>query len=524
MASLVALERLLAPAAAYLLWVEQGLRAMSMAGLLAMLLAARRVAERTYAVRAEGELYRQVTEAVLGAPVLKPTLVKDQETRLTLFNSLNRIARVLSETLPHLAADLIASFVLLAIIVARERAGVMAVSVAAVLCAGAVLYISRGAVARAHERSWATWDDMANDVEDACEGRLELVASGRARDFLARFDAKAREWAREALHAARLSSALGRLPVVVLAAAVGSAVILGARISGASWSTALLPAIVLATFAPAFLGVARCLQELGDVRPRVEMVEAVVRRRNEEVPDRAKPVLPPTRIEWKDVRYAYGPGAPDVLRSVSFVWRRHQVVMLAGANGSGKSTCLRLVLGLTRPSAGEILIDGRASHEFDLTAWRRGISFLPQRSYLPERASVRQALQLFDRGLSDQQMLHALTRVEVIDRLARSHPGSLDVRIGELSAGERQRVALARVLCRDAPVILLDEPDANLDADGIRLVARIVRELAHERMLLVVAHTKELLATSDRILTLRSGVLVSDVEREDQPSLTDRPA
>ena len=80
--------------------------------------------------------------------------------------------------------------------------------------------------------------------------------------------------------------------------------------------------------------------------------------------------------------------------------------------------------------------------------------------------------------------------------------------LGTLSAGEKQRVAIARVLLRRTPLLLLDEPDANLDAEGIALVAQIIRDEARSRMVLVVAHSPALLATVDRVLHFRDGRLV----------------
>ena len=79
--------------------------------------------------------------------------------------------------------------------------------------------------------------------------------------------------------------------------------------------------------------------------------------------------------------------------------------------------------------------------------------------------------------------------------------------------GERQRIALARALCRAAPIVLLDEPDANLDHDGTLLVANLVKDLARERMVIVAAHTPALLAVADRVITLVDGRVDSNVEQ-----------
>jgi ABC-type transport system involved in cytochrome bd biosynthesis fused ATPase/permease subunit len=90
-------------------------------------------------------------------------------------------------------------------------------------------------------------------------------------------------------------------------------------------------------------------------------------------------------------------------------------------------------------------------------------------------------------------MTRALTRTRLLDALAGRGSSALDVRVGELSAGQRQRLALARVLLQDAHIVLLDEPDANLDRDGIAMVRALLEELVAEgRMVAVAAHTREL--------------------------------
>ncbi len=102
-----------------------------------------------------------------------------------------------------------------------------------------------------------------------------------------------------------------------------------------------------------------------------------------------------------------------------------------------------------------------------------------------------------------------LGRLALWPVLLRRNPAApLEVTLGTLSAGEKQRVAIARVLLRRTPLLLLDEPDANLDAEGIALVAQIIRDEARSRMVLVVAHSPALLATVDRVLHFRDGRLV----------------
>lgn len=111
-------------------------------------------------------------------------------------------------------------------------------------------------------------------------------------------------------------------------------------------------------------------------------------------------------------------------------------------------------------------------------------------------------MRLLARDAGDEALRAALERIDVWRTLGGRGESPLDVRVGTLSAGQRQRVAVARVLAMDAPLVIVDEPDANLDADGIRLVAAILRDLAATRMVAVIAHTDQLIALGDTLVRL----------------------
>jgi ABC-type transport system involved in cytochrome bd biosynthesis fused ATPase/permease subunit len=150
--------------------------------------------------------------------------------------------------------------------------------------------------------------------------------------------------------------------------------------------------------------------------------------------------------------------------------------------------------------------------DVDPDAWRAGVAFLPQRPYFPPRADVRAAVLWPAGDADDARVAAALDRVGLMPALRRDREDGADplaVKVDALSVGQRQRVALARILCRDAALFLLDEPDANLDRDGIALVAGLVRDLAARGMVAVAAHTPELLETAGQIVALEGGALVT---------------
>lgn len=199
-----------------------------------------------------------------------------------------------------------------------------------------------------------------------------------------------------------------------------------------------------------------------------------------------------------------------MLSNVTLEAESGRVLALAGANGSGKTTLLRAALGLIVPRAGKLLADGVDLRDFDRSAWRKRIGYLPQRPHLAQRWTISLAMSFTTPDLDEPSMEKALRRVGVWDRI-----GSLSTKVGTLSAGERQRVALARVLARDVQIFFLDEPDANLDVAGISMVGEIVRELAQRGALVVfAAHTPELLQAADVLLTVNEG-RISVASRQD---------
>jgi ATP-binding cassette subfamily C protein CydD/ATP-binding cassette subfamily C protein CydCD len=205
----------------------------------------------------------------------------------------------------------------------------------------------------------------------------------------------------------------------------------------------------------------------------------------------------------RDVVFAYDPGSPPTLRDLSVEWPAGGALLIGGPNGAGKSTLLRVLLGLRPPQQGSIAVGGVDLATIDLPHFRRGIAYLPQRPYLgAAEATVRSALRGLDDGIADSAMTAALERVGLTPAARSGDP--LDAPIGELSAGQRQRLALARVLLQNASIYLLDEPDANLDRAGIVLVGEIVRELVGRgRMVAIAAHTDELASLPGTRVTFR---------------------
>ena len=184
------------------------------------------------------------------------------------------------------------------------------------------------------------------------------------------------------------------------------------------------------------------------------------------------------------------------------------VTVLTGPNGSGKSTALEVMLGLTPPTSGRALIGGVDAAELDPRSWWREVAWLPQRPVMVP-GTVRANLELFGQ-LPD---IETACRATGFDEVLATLPDGLDTVIGRdgtgLSLGQRQRLALARVLGSPKPVLLLDEPTAHLDvALESRVLRTIVERARAGAAVVVVGHRQSVVAIGDRVIRLGGELLV----------------
>ncbi|MEU1789826.1 thiol reductant ABC exporter subunit CydD [Streptomyces sparsogenes] len=207
-------------------------------------------------------------------------------------------------------------------------------------------------------------------------------------------------------------------------------------------------------------------------------------------------------VEGLEVRHP-GRGEPS-LAATSFEILPGETVALVGPSGAGKTTLLNALLGFAEPAAGRVLVAGRDLASLDPESWRRQIAWVPQRPYL-FAGTIADNVRLA-RPDADHQAVRTALRDAGALGFVDALPHGADTRLGEmgagLSAGQRQRIALARAFLADRPVLLLDEPTAGLDGETEAAVVEAVRRLAEGRTVLLVVHRPALLAVADRVVRL----------------------
>jgi ATP-binding cassette subfamily C protein CydD len=225
----------------------------------------------------------------------------------------------------------------------------------------------------------------------------------------------------------------------------------------------------------------------------------------------AKPDLKqPFRLTIENVSFAYPDSTRDSLSSIQISLESGKGYTLVGHSGAGKSTLLKLVMRFIEPSAGVIRLNGVDICIFHLTDWRSQISWVSQKPRL-FNTSILENIRLDDPTVSEAAVWQALEQAQLADFVMRL-PQKLGSPLGEwgarLSGGQAQRVALARAFLKDAPLLLMDEPNVHLDPDLEAMLAVSMEALMKQRTVVTIAHRFSTLLQASQIIVLEHGKIV----------------
>ena len=253
-----------------------------------------------------------------------------------------------------------------------------------------------------------------------------------------------------------------------------------------------------------------------DVVVAISRVLEMLRQTTEQGVSSGRGIPPKTAavLAFDHVTFGYDPRTP-VLTGVNLEARVGQITAIAGPSGSGKSTIISLIVRFFDPTAGNVRLDAEPIRDFDLPAWRGMLSVALQENPL-FTATLRHNVAYGRPNASTAEVAEAIHRAGLGD-FVRSLPVGLDTMLGEkgakLSAGQAQRLGLARAILRDAPILLLDEPTSALDVATEEIVMRGLRDWVNEapkrRMAIIATHRRTTASRADRIFRLAAGRLVA---------------
>jgi len=333
---------------------------------------------------------------------------------------------------------------------------------------------------------------------------LEDAVRARFQSHVADVERESNKMARVSQRVHPFTEGLGGFAAMLIMVYAGYSTIYGGATPGQFVS--FMSALLLA-YEPA-KRLTRLNLDLNATLVGVRVLFEIIDRPLTEPQDDTRPTLTlsTARVEFNHVSFAYREGEP-VLRDISFIAEPGQVTALVGPSGGGKSTILNLIIRFYQAQGGTITIDDQDIATVSRRSLRQQIALVGQDTFL-FRASVRDNIAFGKPGASEAEIIAAAKAAHAHDFIM-SFPNGYDTEVGEqglkLSGGERQRVAIARALIKNAPIILLDEATAALDAQSERYVQEAIAELCRGRTTLAIAHRLSTIMHADRILVIDGG-------------------
>ena len=463
------------------------------------------VAHRS-AARLKSELRMAVLRQAVRIAPRRPGGHRPADLALLLARGVDGLDAYLARYLPGLVLAVVAPLLVVGVVATDDRvaAGILAGTVLLVPLFMALIGMATREVTH---RRLAVLQRLGNHFLDAVAGLPTLRVFGRTSAHAATLRTMADGYRRETMRVLRVAflsslvlELVASLAVALVAVAVGLRLVAGDMdLTTGLFVLILAPEVYLpmrrlgADFHASADGLAAAEQLLA------VLDEPAAARGDRPAPEAARAVL-----QLEDVRAQLAPEERPVLEGFDLLVRPGEVVGLVGPSGCGKTTVLNLLLGLVEPVHGRVSVDGVDLSAIDPISWHDQLSWVPQRPHLPP-GSVREILGCGRDALGDDELYGALRLVamhEVVGRL----PGGLDAVLSRhgpvLSAGERQRLAVARALVRTKPLVLLDEPTAGLDAETEAVVVSALAGHLAGHTVVLATHRPRLLDLADRTVRL----------------------
>ncbi len=221
-------------------------------------------------------------------------------------------------------------------------------------------------------------------------------------------------------------------------------------------------------------------------------------------------------IDISNVSFSYGGEQGDVLKNISLRASYGEVIGLVGASGSAKSTIIKLISRQLQPSSGKITLNGVDIQDYSEEGYTDLISVASQQPFVFS-CSIRENLNMVKKDATEAEMKRALEKAQILG-VVESLKNGLDTRLSEvteLSGGEVQRLALARLFLKNTPIIILDEATSAIDNRSQAEITKIIMEEAKNHIFIIIAHRIEAVRDADRILFVKEGTIADEGKHQD---------
>jgi ABC-type multidrug transport system fused ATPase/permease subunit len=353
---------------------------------------------------------------------------------------------------------------------------------------------------------------IASVIQEAVIGIRAVKIFGREEDELERFRIESQESLRASVDSSLIEAKFSILLGVVGGVGTAFVLYLGAlQVLSGALSVGELTVFVayLGLFLSPLWALSRQANQIGQ---SLVSGERIIELLNAEPSVKESPDARPVpafdgRVTFEDVHFAYRPEAGEVLEGMDFEVEAGRRVALVGLSGAGKTTVTNLIARLYDPQRGRVLIDGEDIRYFTLKSLRDSITFVPQEPIL-FRATVAENI-AYGRSGATREEIECSAELAGADEFIRELPEGYDTLLSErgesLSGGQRQRISIARAMLRESPILILDEPQAGLDAEAASAVEDSWRALTEGRTTFVIAHELRLVRSVDQIFVIEDG-------------------
>jgi subfamily B ATP-binding cassette protein MsbA len=378
-----------------------------------------------------------------------------------------------------------------------------------------LLFVSRFKrdVKRATHEVRKKQSNIVSAVQQGLESMRVVQAFGREDLEQQQLELVSKASVEAALHARRIKASLS--PVVNVGVAACTAVVIARGAALILRGTMTIGELIvflayLTRFFKPVQDLAKMSNTLAQAAVGVERVQSLLET-DMTTPERADALDPPAltgEITFDRVAFHYQKEQP-VLKDVSFVAKAGQMVGIVGPTGSGKSTVMSLIPRFYDPTSGTIQVNGINICGLKLQPFRDRIGYVLQDTVL-FRGTVADNIAFGRNGATREQVIAAAKAANADEFICQMSAG-YDTMVGEgaqlLSGGQRQRIGIARVMLRDSPILLLDEPTAALDSESERTVIEALERLMKNRTVIMIAHRLSTIRDANQIIVLKDGVV-----------------
>ncbi|WP_321337555.1 thiol reductant ABC exporter subunit CydD [uncultured Cohaesibacter sp.] len=446
--------------------------------------------------------------------------VGDQVTTLT--EGIEALEGYFARYMPAMVMTVLLPFAILAVTLTRDWVSAVVMVVTAPLIPVFMILIGKG-TERLNQKQWRKLARLSAHFLDMIQGLTTLKlfnASRREAETVSRMAESYRRTTMSVLRVAFLSSLVLEFFATVSIAII--AVFIGFRLLYGNMT--FFDGFYVLLLAPDFYLPLRNMgthyhARMEAVGAAEAMVSVMELDDGSAKKDGALDTLPDLKqgisLEFRSVGFVY-PDGTRALEDVSFTLDAGQSLALVGPSGAGKSTIIDLILGLAQPSEGQILVNGIDLSTLPIGAWRQQLAYVPQKPTLFS-GTIMDAIRYGqpDAGMEAVEAAAKLAQAhDFITGLSDGYAHQLNEKGAGLSGGQIQRIAIARALLRDAPLVLLDEPSAHLDRENEARIQNALHALEQSATTITIAHRLHTIEQADAILVMQQGK-IAEMGRHD---------